>query len=298
VTAFFGDLPTMAEASCGFEEEDLQSVGFLFDSCHARSTRKFDFGNGVEVNLRLIEGDPGHVQSGQYLWPAAHSAALWLLEHSSEYIASTTTLSDAAQSPCSSSSSSSKEQVAVVELGAGCGLAGLVASQLPFVSRCVLTDYDYGSLQLLRENAEALMNSKKSRQQDDSGLASANKETETDIVVERVAWGERPLPETISSCISGSSEQQQVVVLVIGTDLIYCKEVISPLFTTVAMLLGSSPSSFFVLVSSFAFGELVEAEVMRVTSELGLFERQLVPLNTSERKCRVQLFSLLQTIVE
>jgi predicted nicotinamide N-methyase len=42
----------------------------------------------------------------------------------------------------------------VLELGAGVGLAGLIASKLPGTKQVVLTDYDHGSLQLLKDNID------------------------------------------------------------------------------------------------------------------------------------------------
>ena len=84
------------------EFDELQSIGFMFDRSHRRSQRNFVFNNGdMVIHITSIGSDPGHVQSGQYLWPAAEFACEHLIKNwdilFSHYI---------------------------IELGAGCGLTG------------------------------------------------------------------------------------------------------------------------------------------------------------------------------
>ena len=115
------------------EEDDddlcLGAIGFMFDAQHARCTKHLHFDDNIHLEIRLIGEDPGHVQSGQYLWPAAAFTAKYLIQHWDTLHATT-----------------------VVELGAGVGVAGLVASKLPGCRKVVLTDYDPGAIQLLQEN--------------------------------------------------------------------------------------------------------------------------------------------------
>ena len=67
---------------CKMDEEDYSAVGFMFDSEHARLTKTLSLpGIDGDVVLAMIGEDPGHVQSGQYLWPAAQAAALHLINH-------------------------------------------------------------------------------------------------------------------------------------------------------------------------------------------------------------------------
>eukprot|EP01036_Dinobryon_divergens_P045029 gene45029-60118_t len=69
----------------------------------------------------MIDSEPGHIQSGQYLWPAAQSLSQYLIDN---WLA--------------------LESDVIIELGAGCGLTGLVASKLSNNAHIILTDYDYG----------------------------------------------------------------------------------------------------------------------------------------------------------
>ena len=44
------------------EDELLGSIGFMFDAQRARSSKSVTFSNGLEINIRLIGGDPGSVR--------------------------------------------------------------------------------------------------------------------------------------------------------------------------------------------------------------------------------------------
>ena len=111
------------------DENCLGAIGFMFDAQHARCTKHLHFDENIHLEIRLIGEDPGHVQSGQYLWPAAAFTAKYLIQHWNALQATT-----------------------IIELGAGVGVAGLVASKLPGCRKVVLTDYDPGAIQLLEEN--------------------------------------------------------------------------------------------------------------------------------------------------
>ena len=51
----------------------MLDVGFMFDAHHFRTTKSIMFENGnSEIFLRCIDEEPGHVQSGQHLWPGAY----------------------------------------------------------------------------------------------------------------------------------------------------------------------------------------------------------------------------------
>ena len=59
------------------EHDDcLTDVGFMFDSFHSRSTKEFVF-DKFKLDIFCIDEDPGHVQSGQHLWPGASQLSLY-----------------------------------------------------------------------------------------------------------------------------------------------------------------------------------------------------------------------------
>jgi predicted nicotinamide N-methyase len=245
------------------DEEDLAgSLGFMFDAAHARAMSVIDLGvMGVEpLRLRLIKGDPGHVQSGQYLWPAAQYAAKWLL----------------LQGP---------SPRVVVELGAGCGLAGLATAQLESVKTVVLTDYDYGSLELLAENAADVLA---------QPYAAAGNKT---VIVEQLKWGGRgggasaavgqaiALPVALVKAATASGK-----LLILGTDLIYSRDVVAPLLQTATALLNLAEAedkegagAEFLLFGSFCIQDY-DDEVTKVCSELGLAKTELETLDSERQK--------------
>ena len=111
---------------------DFGAIGFMFDAETSRSERRFSFPIGgaapapapapapavgeeaslLEVRLMCIDDDPGFVQSGHYIRPAASTMATFLAAHwDRDYPAD-----------------ASRPLPTVVELGAGCGLAGLAAA--------------------------------------------------------------------------------------------------------------------------------------------------------------------------
>ena len=196
------------------EEEDFGFIGSMFDTAHARSTRRIEI-CGTQIDLRLIDAEPGHVISGQYLWPAAEALAKHITPNWYKYGAPV-----------------------VVELGAGCGLAGIACSiASKGTSTLVLTDHDPGSLKLLEENI--LLNH-----------LNADVSITCDL-----EWGDK-LPDAIFDRISVNNNHT----LVIGSDLIYCSAVVRPLLNTVSLILNASPGrgSFFILAASFDTGKVRE----------------------------------------
>lgn len=197
-------------------EEDLCAIGFMFDAEHGREVREIHFEPNIDISLRTIGDKPGHVQSGQYLWPAAVAAGNYLISNWNEI-----------------------SSESLLELGAGCGLSGIVASKLEGVKHVVWTDYDHGSLQLIQENID----------ENCSVLCH----------VHFLEWG-----KTIDAAVRSENEYPtDGFKLVVGTDLIYCKEVIEPLFRTVGETLHRE--GHFVLVSSFALEPVSVSSLLLIT---------------------------------
>lgn len=280
------------------------SIGFMFDTARQKISKDFtltidtplslleqfeestggvdDKTMEVTVSLYIIDDDPGHVQSGQYLWPAALSLSSHLMQNWSNIISSTPSFNMSSTPPV------------IVELGSGVGMCGqflgkffvdlakrLSSFSLPTV---ILTDYDPGCLEMLTDNIK--LNSL------DSHCYSS-----------RVEWGkELDSVYDLSRQTCGTSEVIRPF-LVIGSDLLYCVSVVRPLFSSVrAMLLkscdsknsGSDNSGLFILASSFDIGEDVQLEMDTCCAELGInqVEVQSLDLASDPRRYRVQYFNL------
>lgn len=193
------------------EEDGFGCIGSMFDSCHTRSIKKVKLNHGVNFDLKFIDMEPGHVISGQYLWPAAEALGNFLVDQWDKYRADN-----------------------ILELGAGCGLAGIAVAALEGTKTVVFTDNDPGALGLISDNLA--MNAL-----DHKGS------------VHSLAWG-AAVPTEIKDAFTAPES-----LLLIGSDLIYCKGVVRPLLTTARALfdlVGTERSVGFVLCFSFDTGEV------------------------------------------
>ena len=214
----------------------------MFDDAHSKCTKTVKV-NGAksssfhfDVKIKMIGEDPGHVQSGQYLWPAArflsnHICDVWADLGSDR----------------------------ILELGAGCGLVGLTAARLPNTKIVVFTDYDPGSCKLLQDNIE-LNNSSFS------------------CTVDDLTWGDDDKAKALVQKHGGNFH------LVVGSDLIYSKDVIEPLLSTVSIVL--SVEGVFVLASSFDVGNESTSHLYSIARKVGLTVTDITPL--SENSCKLQ----------
>lgn len=196
------------------EEEDFGAIGFMFDAEHSKETRIVTFLPNITISVKTIGDQPGHVQSGQYLWPASHAAAKYVIKHWNSLQCET-----------------------IMELGAGCGLTGLVVSKLDGVKSVIFTDYDPGSLDLISDNVK--LNSF------DSNVG---------FHVHFLQWG-KEVPDSVRSQCSYPAEGFR---LILGADLLYCVEVVEPLFASVSRLLCEG-GGLFVLVTSFSLEKVTTA---------------------------------------
>jgi predicted nicotinamide N-methyase len=215
------------------EEEGLGAIGFMFDSLHERFVKEVLIespanGPPIKLSLTLIGEDPGHRQSGHYLWPAAQFLAEYLAQHWAIYHSSL-----------------------VIELGSGIGLCGILCSCLgDRKQRVILTDYDPGCLELLNINI-------------------ANNNCQEVASTQFLQWGSVGVVTEIMEQVTGVGPP-----LLIGSDLLYCTEVVRPLFETIAQFLKKKESTAtaltgaaltdrapleegqFLLASSFDVGEV------------------------------------------
>eukprot|EP01041_Mallomonas_annulata_P014138 gene14138-30103_t len=236
----------------------MEDIGFMFGTQTSKVVNNFQFPL-FSIQIRMIDSEPGHIQSGQYLWPAAQSLSQYLIDN---WLA--------------------LESDVIIELGAGCGLTGLVASKLSNNAHIILTDYDYGALTLLQENIElnnnnflhtsVLPSSEPSMPKSTTSTSTSNNSspitgetTVTNIRCQLLEWGAAIPPDMeytikqtlITKTLTQSSSQG---VLIIGSDLLYCKSIVRPLLVTVRNILtmrrdGDVDGGMFLLMSSFDFGE-------------------------------------------
>lgn len=246
----------------------------------------------LTVVLERNDSEPGAVQSGHYLWPAAELLLEYLIGNNSE------TARALRQMRVSS----------MVELGAGCALVSLAALQLWQTSlQCVVTtDHDPSVLERARTNYETTLEHKLDESvTEDQFHATINNLASIPVCFETLEWGNRKEIELIRNLIlentmttmitktagqspeqTAQSLQQSVGAdLILGSDLIYCHDVVEPLLQTVFQLLSwrrtLAPSTYyydpeawyaprFVLSQSFAYDEQTEQAIEEVCDQLQL----------------------------
>jgi len=187
-------------------------VRLLFDEYEPKVTKHFDFANGaVAIDVVCAEQtQPGALQSGIFLWPAASALSHYLCDELD------------------------LDWNHVVELGAGCGLSGLVAARLLQQRNrngsVIFTDRDWTSLRMIRKSVV-----------DSGGFGSA-------VAIKRKAllWTEQPPAPDVKF-----SKFDEATDLVIGSDLVYSTESGRALLFTVSRMMPTSNTWRFLLSSSF-----------------------------------------------
>ena len=224
------------------DDEDLSDMRLLFDDYEPKVTRSFSFDHSVNVEVVCAEqNQPGALQSGVFLWPAASALGKFLVSRHPQ-------------------GTNFKH---VIELGAGCGLAGLVAARLLQMKlegndgECgsiLFTDRDYTSLKMIRQSIKA------------SGGFGCS-----------IKVGCRPLLWKETSDKDDNYKQLVLVEdfdLAIGSDLVYSTESANALIGTLNAVMPRSNEWKFILSSSFRDPETT-AIIDRKCKELDLIRTVL-----------------------
>jgi predicted nicotinamide N-methyase len=226
----------------------LTDVGFMFDACLERVTCRYEYGQNAEVSVLLTyaKEEPGALQSGHYVWPAAPALCEYLTRHRDAI-------------PCSN----------VVELGAGCGLTGLAVAQLRPEARVIFTDHDPGVLKVIEHNA------------------GQQERAQATCLTPSLRWGPDGAKE-IEALEQLQAPQGSKTELIVGSDVIYAREVVPLLFWTVDRLL--SPGGVFLMCSSFGYDEATEREIDEQSAKCGL-KREIIECSLNEGGTRIQCFT-------
>lgn len=227
----------------------LTDVGFMFDACLEKVTCRYEYGAeaAVSVVLTYAKEEPGALQSGHYVWPAAPALCEYLEAHRAEIPGGN-----------------------VVELGAGCGLTGLALAQLRPDATVIFTDHDPGVLKVIEHNA------------------SQQERAQATCLTQSLRWGpdgaaEIEALEKLQDPTGGKRATQ----LIVGSDVIYAREVVPLLFWTVDRLL--SDEGVFLMCSSFGYDDETEREIDAQSAKCGL-RREIVQCSLNRGGTRIQRF--------
>jgi predicted nicotinamide N-methyase len=251
------------DATTASEDDDdfFANVGFMFEGNQPSKLIRFKWQTpqtkkSIAVALSVVDDEPGAVISGHYLWPAAELLAQYLVQQESAFV-----------------------PVSVLELGAGCALASLTALQIWQGSlQCVcVTDHDPGTLERACDNHETTLQELLDARVTEEDLnAAINNLGSIPVVFEALEWSSDSTDSNSGTAAiremlqEHTTENQVRFDLVLGSDLIYCLDVVKPLLTTAADLLAFKEDSVFVLTQSFLYDDDTEEEIDRVCVNLGL----------------------------
>jgi predicted nicotinamide N-methyase len=278
-------------SSAEVEDEDeadyFADVGFMFGSDNQRPTKRetleWDLPGGNSVIVALHTAADKDEMSGHSLWPGGRMLAEYLVNH---YYCQPFINNDIR---------------CVVELGAGCALASLVALQLwkDTLQCVVVTDQDTGVLVRACDNLETtiqhIVDSVEDKSDDAELNMAINGIASIPVQFESLKWGdsdairhvlntieehtepatlteyEDSLPPSMSSAasLSHSLTGTSGVDLVLGSDLILDdSSLVETLLRTAAELM--SLTGRFLLAQSIAMKSVIEEEMDRVCRELSL----------------------------
>lgn len=254
----------------------------------------------VTVIVDCVDDDPGAVQSGHYLWPGAPALAQFLVD-----IFSSTQISSISNSSFekkiqyffpSYQIEQETSKISIIELGAGCGLAGLTALQLPtFQSRIaalVFTDHDPGTLKRARDNYNNTLQLRK----EESNSSDNIELDKVPVFFEDLTWGDEKNLRRLCCKIKENSEiENHSFDIILGSDLIYCEEVVKPLLESVSWLMHASGEScssrsIMIMTQSFSYDIETEEAIDRACYDLSL-NRSILTCNLNEGGTRIQSFT-------
>jgi predicted nicotinamide N-methyase len=292
------------------EDDDslYEHVGLLFEGSYPTTLKHFSWKVGgsdsetttssktlrpIHVAVNCIDEDPGAVQSGHYLWPAALPLCDYLLS-----------IYDG------SKQKGLPEIKSVLELGAGTALTSLFALQLfhDTLEFLVSTDRDPGVLERARDNYETTMMELYDQADSEEGQESVINEIAS-ILVEFIPleWGQPKQFEYLEQLLKSDhnflkTDPPIVFDLVLGSDLIYCVEVVEPLLRTAKEAIKTTTpalkndesmvetGSRFLLSQSFIYDADIEEEIDRACKQLHLKRSVLVDELSSDNGVRIQEF--------
>lgn len=231
-------------------DAEADSVRLLFDENEPTTLRRYEFPGNVSIVVRsAVEEKPGHLQSGIILWPGASALGHYLCEFENK-----------------------ASWRSVVELGAGCGLSGLVAARIlqqqqDNESSVLFTDRDWVSLKVIKDSVQ------------ENHFAP--------VTVRRkvLLWTE---DEDTNEELEAKFPRLERCDLAIGSDLIYSTETAKALFCTVQRIMPDRNLVKWRFILSNSFREEETTQIIeKICTKLRLKRRVL---KDSYHKCLIESY--------
>ena len=253
----------------------FEDIGVLFDENRRGTTRRHQFrkkndtetdpeteADVIQVAVNSIDDDPGSLQSGNYLWPGAMLLSKYLVENSPAFLPRPNPKS-------------------ILELGAGTAMVSLVALQLYHTSlQCMfITDHDRSTLERARDNYETTLQdlyeqaTNDGRDVEEQQFNVINEIGSISVEFQSLEWGEKGDIDILRKTARDHVDPT-VFDVVLMSDVIYSRDVVSPLFATATSSLNRV-TGVILLSQSFPFDEETENEISDCCKEDGLTQSVL-----------------------
>jgi predicted nicotinamide N-methyase len=260
-------------SSFSFDDIGLSDAYFLTapHECTVRRTFEWTLASPqrfIRVSLEYSDDDPGALQSGHYLWPAAELLV--------DYIVGKFNDNKSSNANCYYQQHPSI--TSILELGAGCALASLAALQIwqPTVQVVLVTDHDASVLDRARDNYETTVQAfvDDAAKNDQDLNAVINELASIPVCFEELSWGQHLYHERVHALLqehvvasdATTANVKGTIDLVLGTDLLYDAMVVRPLLDAFVSLGGER----FLLAQSFAYDDETEREIDKACHDLCL----------------------------
>ena len=193
-----------------------------------------------EAAVCMVENDdPGALQSGHYIWEAAPFLTEFILNN---YIVSNSVSSD---SMSLRSGSLNLDFSKIIELGAGCGLVGLILSRFSSCKEYIFTDWDPGVLRLIERSLHIPENQAKCQAKCTClSLSWGNTKEYHAIEYPKENFSKNDLVDKDQKkLVHQKKNPLHGISLIVASDVIYSVDVVDPLLDTISYLLKQQHTS-------------------------------------------------------
>lgn len=276
------------------EEDDdslYASLGCMFEGNRATTLKHYEWTHKhqntnskrppIHVALRVVDEEPGALQSGHYLWPASKALC--------DFLASSVATLPSDQQPKT-----------IIELGAGCALVSLAALQIfqESLQYLVISDHDTTTLERARDSHETTLEELYERAaSEEEKMDIINETSSIPVEFEALEWGREDDLKHLREATREHNIDPTEFDMILGSDLIYSWDVVEPLFQSVSQLM--SDRTCFFLSQSFGYDNETEREIDRLCNKLQL-ERisEVDKLSSEEEEGKVRIQSFRRKIPE
>lgn len=148
---------------------------------------------------------------------------------------------------------------------------GLAVAQLKTDATVIFTDHDPGVLKTIEHNVQQ------------------QERPQAKCLTQSLRWGPDGAEEIKALEVAQGSGERSTD-MIVGSDVIYAREIVPLLFWTVDRLLAPRTGAVFLMCSSFGYDDNTETEIDAQCAKFG-FERTVIHCSLDQKGSRIQEFA-------